>query len=92
MILSEDQEAKLYELATVTGIDIEELRKSLTVIAEGAINIWNRIKELSEAMIKGIEFYLHEDVKPYWNTHKKLVMKSQVLNRKPLMARARSTC
>lgn len=52
-------------------------------------NIWRESVEFIEQIH---EAYLILDEKSIWNTPKKLLMKSQVLNRKPLLARARSTC
>ncbi|SDM17657.1 hypothetical protein [Bacillus sp. OK048] len=89
MILTDEQEAQLYELATITGIAIDEFKKALFVFVDSCRESWGALVKCVEEIN---EYYLILDDKPDWNTPKKIVLKSQVLIRKPYMARARSTC
>jgi hypothetical protein len=91
MILSEEQEKKIYELSIVSGIDYEEIKRALNNFANVAKDLWEELKDLLEPFLKTVDEYLYFDDKPDWFTPKKIVLKSQVIGRKPL-ARARSSC
>jgi hypothetical protein len=67
---------------------IIKLGEALEVLGEAIKEQFGHIKEFIEQH-EGLE-YLND--KPVWNTPKKLVLKSQVFNKKPMMARARSCC
>jgi hypothetical protein len=92
MILSEEQEKKIEELAVVTGIAIEDIKKAIVNFANAAKTLWEELKELAKTIHEIFNDHLILDDKPKWNTPKKIVMKSQVINRKPLMTRARNCC
>lgn len=59
------------------------------VIKETCMEHWDEIKELAELLTE--KQILIED-KPIWHTPKRLGHTSQVMNRRPLVIRARSCC
>jgi arsenate reductase-like glutaredoxin family protein len=92
MILTDEQEKKIEELAVVTGISIEDIKKTLTNFVDVANNLWTKLKDLFETISENINYLSYQADKPDWNTPKKIVMESQVLIRRPLLIRARSNC
>lgn len=78
-------------------IDIESLREAFEkfanelckVIAQIVSDCWEQIKELTT---KYIEYKLEQPRRIVYGYVKHRVMKSQVLNRKPMWIRARTTC
>lgn len=66
-----------------------ELYKSMQPIVERLQECWNDIvrtfEELEVPEVNKVN-------KPLWNTPRKIFLKGQVFNRKPLLARARSNC
>jgi hypothetical protein len=92
MILSEEQEKKIEELSVLTGIAVENIKTALINLFDTVNNLWTKLKDLFETISKNINYLSYQTDKPDWNTPKKIVMKSQVITRKPLMVRARSCC
>ncbi|MBM6648978.1 hypothetical protein [Bacillus sp. RIT 809] len=78
-------------------IDIESLREAFIkfanelckVIAQIVSDCWEQIKELT---VKYIEYKLEQPQRIVYGHVQNKVMKSQVLNRKPMLIRARTTC
>ncbi|WCS66628.1 hypothetical protein 0105phi72_084 [Bacillus phage 0105phi7-2] len=78
-------------------VDIESLREAVIkfanelckAIARIASECWEQIKELS---VEYIEYKLEQPQRLVYGYVKHRVMKSQVLNRKPMLIRARTTC
>lgn len=78
-------------------VDIEPLREAFIkfanelckAIARIVSECWDTIKELS---VEYIEYKLKQPQRLVYGYVKHRVMKSQVLNRKPMLIRARTTC
>lgn len=77
-------------------VDIELLQKAFgklyeacKLIVDFAFQVWEQIKETVRKLIK---HKLYCKPRPIYGYVKHRVMKSQVLNRKPMLIRARTTC
>ncbi|MCP3742782.1 hypothetical protein [Rossellomorea sp. BNER] len=66
---------------------IDLFRELFNKMLERAINIWSDIKELKQYYERQLTIQRHN-----WSDKPITQMKSQVINRKPLRARARSYC
>jgi hypothetical protein len=67
---------------------MQRLREAFHALAELVMGHWGAIKQT----IEQFEEPVYLDDRPVWNTPKRVVKKSQVLNRKPLLIRARTYC
>lgn len=75
------------------AVEIEILQKALKkfyeavqTIVQWVRQIWEQIKEITE------KYKLYCKPRPIYGYVKHRVMKSQVLNRKPMLIRARTSC
>ena len=66
-----------------------KLGEAMKAFIDAVRENWGELVEFVEQIT---DTYLILGDKPSWNTPKKLMRKSQVFNKKPLMARARSNC
>ncbi|WHY76238.1 hypothetical protein QNH20_19225 [Neobacillus sp. WH10] len=88
MILSEDY-IGMKEYKVVLIVVFEKVKEAFQMLVDAVIELWDEMVEFTKQITDDCLFL---DDKPVWNTPKKFVMKSQVLNRRPLLSRARSCC
>lgn len=77
-------------------VDTKDLQKAFhklyeacKVIVQFVCQVWDRIKEVAAEYMK---YKLYRVERPVYGYVKHRVMKSQVINRKPMRIRARTTC
>lgn len=90
MILSEEQEI-IREHANLLGISFDEMKRLVANLITEISSVWDAFQGLLNQSLINIDNLLVNE-RPGWNTPKKQMLRNQVLNRKPLMARARSSC
>lgn len=88
MILSDEQMILIGELANKLSVAFEDIKAALIALANAFNENFESIKECFEQY----DEQLLIDNKPDWHPPLKIVRPSQVTNRKPVMARARSNC
>ena len=64
----------------------EQFQEACKVIVKFICQVWEQIKEITE------KYKSYRKPRPMYGYVKHKVMKSQVLNRKPMLIRARTTC
>lgn len=88
-----EQEEKVKELAFINGIDYEELRNAICNVAVYISDTWKDLKKLFGKCCRAVmDRLLHQDNTVEWNVPRKLFLNNQILNRKPKIIRARSSC
>jgi hypothetical protein len=92
MILSEEYEELFQQHANAMRITLDEFKRLIQHWAIVFSESFNSFRELVDPYIEEINESVYLDDKPEWLAPKKILMKSQVMNRKPLIARARSNC
>lgn len=80
----------LEEVSKLLAESFRELEKAVGVLFNVLMDKWNEIKEFAEQYeVKRTE---REYIRNSWVVPAKIAFNSQVLNRKPVMCRARSNC
>lgn len=67
-----------------------KLGEAIRTLSEALSGCWDELKEIISRIDSHDHITLNDN--PSWHTPMKLILKSQVVNRKPLLARARSSC
>jgi hypothetical protein len=94
MGIPEEHEKLFMRHAVILGIEWDEFKRLVENAINGVVNLWEKLKESVKELTK--VFFIENDddffeEKPSWHRSYK-PLKSQVLNRKPMQARARSYC